>query len=83
MIAGELASYSADLAARPRWLVVNKLDLLPADERPQRVTEIVAALAWQAPSFGISAATGEGTATLARAVMTYLESAAPRAAESE
>lgn len=80
MIAAELTSYSAELAARPRWLVVNKLDLLPADARPQRVAEIVAALDWQAPSFGISAATGEGTAALARAVMTYLESANARAA---
>jgi len=83
MIAGELSSYSAELAARPRWLVVNKLDLLPADARPQRVAEIVAALDWQAPSFGISAATGEGTTALARAVMTYLESVAARGQGAE
>jgi GTP-binding protein len=73
-ISAELAGYSPDLADRPRWLVVNKLDLMPVDERQARVDQIVAALNWQAPAYGISAATGEGTAELARAVMTHLES---------
>ena len=40
-IARELAKYDADLAAKPRWLVLNKLDLVPAEERDARVKAFV------------------------------------------
>jgi GTP-binding protein len=68
----ELAAYSAELGSQPRWLVVNKLDLLPAEARRERAEALAAELEWQAPVFGISAVTGEGTAELVRAVMTEL-----------
>jgi GTP-binding protein len=74
-IEAELAGYSQALARQPRWLVVNKLDLLPPEERPARVDEVTAALGWRAPAFGLSAATGVGTTALAQAVMNYLEEA--------
>ncbi|BAZ93303.1 GTPase [Thiohalobacter thiocyanaticus] len=72
-IIAELEKYSPELADRPRWLVLNKLDLLPADERAARCDEIINALKWTGPVFRISAATGEGTDDLVKAVMTHLE----------
>ncbi|HSH40820.1 MAG TPA: Obg family GTPase CgtA [Arenicellales bacterium] len=72
-IVTELEKYSPELAARPRWLILNKLDLLPADERTARCDEIIAGLGWDGPVFRISAATGEGTDDLVKAVMAYLE----------
>lgn len=73
VILGELAKYSVELAARERWLVLNKLDLVPAEQRAARVAEIVAALDWNGPVFAISAAQREGTEALMQAVMERLE----------
>ncbi|QQS54081.1 MAG: GTPase ObgE [Candidatus Competibacteraceae bacterium] len=73
IILSELTKYSTELAERERWLVLNKLDVLPPEERAARVAEIVAALGWTGPVFGISAANGEGTDALIEAVMTRLE----------
>ena len=72
-IESELADYSEELAAKPRWLAINKLDLLPRDQWENAVDSLVKALGWSGPAFGISAATGEGTETLAQTVMEYLE----------
>jgi GTP-binding protein len=72
-IEAELAGYSESLASQPRWLVVNKLDLLAPAERQPRVDEVKALLGWDGPIFGISAATGDGTLALAKAVMTHLD----------
>ncbi|HEX5045542.1 MAG TPA: GTPase ObgE [Gammaproteobacteria bacterium] len=79
-VESELGQYSAALADRPRWLVVNKLDLLPADERDARIAKLVADLEWNAPVYGISALAADGTTRLAQDVMTYLEGL--RAAET-
>lgn len=78
-IESELESYSEILSARPRWLAVNKLDLLPGDRWDNAVESLVTALDWKGPAFGISAATGAGTAALARSVMDYLEAPEARA----
>jgi GTPase len=72
-VAGELGRYSSTLANQPRWLVLNKLDLLPEADWPARVEEIVAALAWPGPVYGISAVSGVGTEQLAFDAMNYLE----------
>jgi GTP-binding protein len=56
--------------------VVNKIDLLAPDQRDAAVAAIVAGLEWQGPVFAISAATGEGTDALCRAIIDYLRSAA-------
>ncbi|HSH29300.1 MAG TPA: Obg family GTPase CgtA [Thiohalobacter sp.] len=72
-IIAELEKYSPELAARPRWLVLNKLDLLPEDERAARCDEIINGLKWTGPVFRISAATGDGTDDLIKAVMAHLE----------
>ncbi|MDG4595772.1 MAG: GTPase ObgE [Candidatus Contendobacter sp.] len=73
VILGELARYSVELAARERWLVLNKLDLLPPEERATRVATITTALSWTGPVFGIAALNGEGTEALIHAVMEWLE----------
>src|SRR5262245_25576795 len=72
-IVGELKKFSKDLATKPRWLVLNKLDLLPAEEADARCSEIVRRLRWKGPTFRISGVTGAGTKDLMQAVMRYLE----------
>ncbi len=64
----ELATYSAELAARPRWLVVNKADLLEPTEAEARFLALRHALDWTAPAFLISGATGSGCKALAQAI---------------
>ncbi len=73
VIFGELTRYSAELASRERWLVLNKLDLLPVEQRAARTAEIVAALNWTGPVFGIAAIDGTGTEALIQAIMARLE----------
>lgn len=72
-IASELENYSADLADKPRWLVINKIDLLAEDKRASARDTLIKDLAWTGPVYEVSAATGEGTEGLARAVMRELE----------
>lgn len=72
-IAGELVLFSHALADRPRWLVLNKTDLLPEDEAKARCDDIVERLEWEGPVFYISAANGVGTQELVFAIMNYLE----------
>jgi len=69
----ELGRYSDDLRSKPRWLVVNKIDLIAEDERDTVIREMVDAASWEGPVFAVSAATGEGLDALAKAVMRKLE----------
>lgn len=69
----ELGNYSRELAERERWLVLNKLDLLPEEEREQRCRNVVDALGWQGPVFRISALAKEGTQALCYAIMAHIE----------
>jgi GTP-binding protein len=72
-IAAELKKFAADLAAKERWLVINKIDLLEPAEAQKRSREIVRRLRWKGPVLRISGATGAGTDELKQAVMRYLE----------
>ncbi|HEY8548759.1 MAG TPA: GTPase ObgE [Vicinamibacterales bacterium] len=63
-IAAELERFSPALAARERWLVFNKIDLLPPEERAARVEAASRRLGWRGPVYAISGATGEGCAAL-------------------
>ncbi len=74
VILAELEKYSDELARRERWLVLNKVDLLPPEQREQRVRAILDELHWQGPVFCISALSGEGTEALIYKIMDYLES---------
>ncbi len=72
-IEGELGKFSGDLGEKPRWLVINKIDLLPADERQSVADALVTELGWKGPVFTVSAETGEGTEALGQAIMRELE----------
>ena len=72
-IIAELKKFAADLAAKERWLVINKIDLLEPAEATRRSKEIVRRLRWKGPVLLISGATGKGTDELKQSVMRYLE----------
>ncbi|MBV9727507.1 MAG: GTPase ObgE [Gammaproteobacteria bacterium] len=72
-IVKELRKFSRQLAAKPRWLVLNKRDLLPATEAEKLARSIVRRLRYGGPYFLISGATGEGTRALCEAAMRFLE----------
>ena len=72
-IVRELKKYDAALHAKPRMLVLNKLDLVPPEERDARVSALVRALRWKGPVARISAMTGEGTRELVYAVQEWLD----------
>jgi len=66
-IVAELKRYDRALYDKPRWLVLNKLDMVPAEERERRVADIVRRLRWKQPVYAISALTREGCEPLMRA----------------
>ena len=72
-IVGELGKFSEDLLAKPRWLVLNKSDLLPPEEAAAKAIAIAQALKYRGPAFLISGATRGGTTELTEAVMRFLE----------
>jgi GTP-binding protein len=74
-IVGELEKFSPDLIAKPRWLVLNKSDLMPPDEATAKALEIARALKCRGPAFLISGVAKTGTAELCEAVMRFLETA--------
>lgn len=75
-IEGELRIFSTDLAARERWLVLNKIDLIPDDEQEARCRDIIERLKWRGPVFIISAINKQGTQELVQKVMSHIESLA-------
>lgn len=73
VVAGELQRFSTTLAARERWLVFNKIDLLPVEERQVRIDAVRRRLAWSGPVYAVSGATGEGCSALMTALYRRLE----------
>jgi GTP-binding protein len=78
----ELERYSPKLAAKPRWLVLNKMDLLLDEEVEALRSDIVSELGWDGPVYVVSAYQKLGVEQLCRDVMTYIESL-PADVESE
>jgi GTPase len=76
-IIGELKKFSKDLLDKPRWLVLNKIDLLPKKEADKLCADIVRRLRWKGPTYRISAVTGAGTKELMQDVMRLIEETAP------
>jgi GTP-binding protein len=72
-IAAELGKFSEELANKPRWLVINKIDLLLDDDRVVARDMLLEQLQWDGPVFEVSAATGAGTEELGHAIMQELE----------
>ncbi len=69
----EMEKFDAELLEYDRWLVLNKLDLLPEEERDARCDEIVQRLNWQGPVFQLSALNKQGTQELCYRIMEYIE----------
>jgi GTP-binding protein len=67
-IVAELKKYDPALHAKPRWLVLNKLDMIPADERDAKVKDFVKRLRWKGPVFAISALAREGLQPMIEAI---------------
>ena len=71
-IVAELKKYDASLHEKPRWIVLNKLDMVPADERAAKVAAFVKRMRWKGPVFEISALTREGCEPLVRAIYEHV-----------
>ncbi len=69
----ELRKYDESLYRKPRWLVLNKADLLNAQDRDKACKKLVRDLRWKGKSFLVSAVTGAGCRELTYAIMEYLE----------
>ena len=72
-IARELERFSPTLSARPRWLVLNKIDLVDSATLAERRQAIIEALDWQGPVYEIAAINGTETDRLAGDLMTAIE----------
>ncbi|MGZ5031433.1 MAG: Obg family GTPase CgtA [Methylobacter sp.] len=79
----EVEKWSDELASKPRWLVLNKIDRLPEEEVEQRCQAIVNELGWTGPIFKIAAINGEGTRELMFAIMDFLEQQRREKSEQE
>ncbi len=73
VIERELESFSAMLYSGQRWLVLNKLDLVPADEVEARCQEVVRRLDWKGPVFRMSGLMSDGTKALCAAIMDSID----------
>ena len=69
----ELEQWSDELAAKPRWLVLNKTDRVLDEELDAHCQAIVDELGWAGPVFKIAAISGLGTQQLMYAIMDFLE----------
>lgn len=72
-IVKELRKYDESLYEKPRWLVLNKADLLPENEREKICKKFIRSLGWKGKSFIVSAISGEGCKALTYAIMEHLE----------
>jgi len=76
-IVAELKKYDPALHAKPRWLVFNKLDMVPADEREARVKDCVKRLRWKGPVFAISALARDGLQPLLEKIQNFVAEQVP------
>ncbi|TFW13766.1 GTPase ObgE [Massilia arenosa] len=82
----ELEKYDAELANKPRWLVLNKLDVVPEADRAKLVKDFVKRFGFKGPVFEMSALSREGTQELVNAIYQHLEktrTSEQRAAETQ
>ncbi|MCL2872455.1 MAG: GTPase ObgE [Betaproteobacteria bacterium] len=72
-IVEELRRYDEALYQKPRWLVLNKIDMIDESEREARVAEFVQAFGWSGPVYAVSALTGNGCSALMQAISYWLD----------
>ena len=82
-IVRELERFSPTLAARPRWLVLNKIDLIDEETLKQRRQAIVEVLDWEGPVYEVAAISGRETVRLSGDLMTAIEFLNQQEAEDE
>ncbi len=82
-IVRELERFSPTLASRPRWLILNKADLIDETLLAERKAAVMAALNWTGPVYEISALSREGTKRLSGDLMTYIEALNESLADDE
>jgi len=73
-IVNELKIYDEELYNKPRWLVLNKLDMIPEEERVAKVVDFVRRYGWKGPVFQISALTREGCEKLVQTIYQHVAS---------
>lgn len=76
-IVNELDQYSPKLAAKPRWLVFNKIDLMLEDEANEICAEIASKLGWEEDYYQISAFQKLNVDELCQDVMEFIDSLPP------
>lgn len=79
----EVEKWSDDLANKPRWLILNKTDRLPADQIDTHCQAIIDELGWTGPVFKTAAINGAGTKELMFAIMEFLEQQRREASEQQ
>jgi GTP-binding protein len=72
-IVNELKKYDEGLFRKPRWLIINKIDLVPEDERKKRIAALLKGYGKVDRHFVISAIDGEGCREVTFAIMDYLD----------
>ncbi|GAH40220.1 unnamed protein product, partial [marine sediment metagenome] len=80
-IEAELEKFDEDLLGRPRWLVFNKADLLPEDEREKLAKALVRKLKWKQPWFVVSAIAREGIWPVALKIQDFFDRLKAEAAQ--
>ncbi len=78
-ISNELEAFSPGLAKRERWLVLNKLDLIPEEEREERCQQVIDKLNWTGPVYSVAAINKQGTFKLSADIMEHIEARRARA----
>ncbi|WP_298770489.1 Obg family GTPase CgtA [uncultured Shewanella sp.] len=76
-IVKELEKHSPKLASKPRWLVINKADLMLEEELQERIDHIVSELEWKGEVFTISAYNREGTEALSLKLVDFIDALPP------
>jgi GTPase len=71
-IVAELKKYDPALAAKPRWLVLNKMDMVDPAERTSRRNDFVRRLRWKGPVFEISALARQGLEPLVHSIYEHV-----------
>jgi len=82
VIIDELEKFSPELVNRERWLLLNKLDIVPEDEREKRCQQVIDALNWTGPVYKISAISKDGTQQISYDIMSFLDDRAQAAIEN-
>jgi GTPase len=77
-IVAELKKYDTELAAKPRWLVLNKIDMIEPAEHAARVKDFVRRFRWKGPVFEISALARQGLEPLTRAIYDHVAATRPK-----